>query len=533
MVIKMRDLGILVHHSKSTCSVRQIIMHQFQQMDTYFLRRWIRPPISMKYVLFMLIAVAAIACVHRAEVSEAPLPPDDFIDMEDTALVIVKPMPPRFTVNSPPPRLRRPFDRKKVTVLALHSINSFFLVDGEEQGLEYELLQLYAKGRGIGIDIVTVDNYRQMYDSIASGNFDMVMGALFINAAMDSIVPFSQPIYRADIVLVSAERDEPVKRVEPIRVIHHSPVHFWLHERDSMHRQLKDSLEHLGTDLSKEIALQKVASNQVSRLVVDRNEFLIMQAYYPQLREHAVLQRRQPVGFAFNRYSMSLHENFNDWLASNERSRDYQYVLKKYNDQSAFMKEKLRYQIPTIRRGVISRYDSLIRQHAGTHAFDWKLIAAIIQQESRFRPTVTSPVGAFGLMQLMPSVAQTYHIDFRKLSSPELNIATGTRYFRWIYNHFNKPEYSDEDKIKFSLAAYNAGLGHILDAKALAKKYSLDPYIWDDNVEDMLLKKGMKKYYSDPVVKHGHCRGFETQVYVRNIMQYYGHYRNFLPAEEM
>ena len=74
----------------------------------------------------------------------------------------------------------------------MHSINSFFLVDGEEQGLEYELLQLYAKDRGLSIDIETVENYREMYDSIASGNFDMVMGTLFINAAMDSIIPVQQ-----------------------------------------------------------------------------------------------------------------------------------------------------------------------------------------------------------------------------------------------------------------------------------------------------------------------------------------------------
>jgi membrane-bound lytic murein transglycosylase F len=186
--------------------------------------------------------------------------------------------------------------------------------------------------------------------------------------------------------------------------------------------------------------------------------------------------------------------------------------------------------MPVIRQGIISRYDSLIKRYAEKEAFDWKLIAAIIHQESRFRPHVVSPVGAYGLMQLMPSVAKTYKINFSKLASPDLNIATGTKYFRWIYNHFDKPEFSAEDKIKFSLAAYNAGIGHIYDARALAKKYKLDPNVWSDNVEAMLLNKSSRKYYTDPVVKHGHCRGFETRVYVRNIMQYYEHYQNFLPV---
>lgn len=466
----------------------------------------------------------------------------------DSTLLIIEPEGSTFTIQRPPPRLRRPFDKKKLTVLSMHSVNSFFLYDGEEQGLEYELLQLYARDRGLAVDLVTVGNYREMYDSIAAGNFDLVMGTLFINAAMDSIIPFSRPLYHADVVLVSAgaasteasktTRHEPADKTvaprrvpQPIHVIHHSPVHFWMHERDSVLQRVKDSIEHLGTDLSKELALERVARNELSSLVIDRNEFLIMHAFYPQLQTHTTLESSQPVGFAFNPYAMSLEHNFDDWYQSHHKSRDFQYVLRKYQDHSTFMKERLRFELPSIRKGVISRFDSIIKRHAREHDFDWKLIAAIIHQESRFRPTIVSPVGAYGLMQLMPSVAQTYRINFKKLSSPDLNIATGTRYFRWIYNHFDKPGYSAEDKIKFSLAAYNAGLGHVLDARALAGKYDLDPFVWDDNVEAMLLRKGTRKYYDDPVVKFGHCRGFETQVYVRNIMQYYEHYRNFIPLE--
>lgn len=463
----------------------------------------------------------------------------------------------------------------------MHSINSFFLVDGEEQGLEYELLQLYAKDRGLAIDIETVENYREMYDSIATGNFDLVMGTLFVNAAMDSIVPFSKPLYYADVVLVTTSETAPLaagtsiqgastatastpgtapgssasgnassgasvgvkqasggltaaaktSKDDRIHVIHHSPVHFWMNEQDSVLQGIFDSIEQLGTDLSKEMALERVANHKLSRLIVDHNEFLIMHAFYPQLKAHATIQPQQPIAFAFNRYSMSLHENFNEWVEKHQRSKDFRYVVKKYQDHSAFMKDKLRFELPRIRKGTISPYDTIIKRHADNYDFDWKLIAAIIHQESRFRPAIVSPVGALGLMQLMPSVAQTYHVNFRKLTSPELNIGTGTKYFRWIYNHFDKPEYSADDKIKFSLAAYNAGMGHIIDAKALASKYNLNPFVWDDNVEEMLLKKGTKKYYDDPVVKFGHCRGFETQVYVRNIMQYYEHYQNFLPIE--
>ncbi len=485
----------------------------------------------MRFIALLFVFGCVVSCSHRSGDLDTNMVASS--TAPDTTLLIVEPSIPTFTIQSPPPRLRRPFDAKKLSVISMHSINSFFLVDGEEQGLEYELLQLYAKDRGLAIDIETVENYREMYDSIAAGNFDLVMGTLFINAAMDSIIPFTKPLYFADVVMVSAEDVKPVKQPEPIRVIHHSPVHFWMRERDEIFRDIEDSIEHLGTDLSRELALEQVARNRMSRLVVDRNEFMIMHAFFPQLREHATIREQQPIGFAFNRYSMSLQDNFNDWYESHHKSKDYQYIIKKYQDHSAFMKEKLRYEIPVIRQGIISHYDSIIKRHALSHDLDWKLIAAIIHQESRFRPTIVSPVGAYGLMQLMPSVAKTYKINFKKLSSPNLNIETGTKYFRWIYNHFDKPEYTAEDKIKFSLAAYNAGIGHILDAKALAIKYNLNPYVWNANVEEMLLKKGSREFYADPVVKFGHCRGFETQVYVRNIMQYYEHYKNFLPVEAL
>ena len=439
------------------------------------------------------------------------------------------PQPMSFVLKRPPEESRSPLTRKKLKVLALHSINTFFLYDGEEHGLEYELLQLYAKHAGLLIDIVTVENYKQMYDSMSAGNFDVAMGTLFVNEAMDSITPFSNALYHSDIILATTAQRSTVSPTQfsAYNIIHQSPVHFWLHESDSILQHWKDSIAHLEVELSKEAALEKVAKNQFKSLVVDKHDFLIMHSYFPDLKEHRLIQQQQPVAFAFNPHSEQLKDHFNAWHAKRRHSSDYQYTLRKYDDHSAFIKEKLKYEMPVIRKGIISKYDSLIQRYAEIQAFDWKLIAAIIHQESRFRPHVVSPVGAYGLMQLMPSVAKTYKINFSKLASPDLNIATGTKYFRWIYNHFDKPEFSEEDKIKLSLAAYNAGIGHIYDARALARKYKLDPNVWTDNVEAMLLNKSSRKYYTDPVVKHGHCRGLETQVYVRNIMQYYSTIRTF------
>ncbi|HZI24016.1 MAG TPA: transglycosylase SLT domain-containing protein, partial [Chryseolinea sp.] len=451
-------------------------------------------------VVSFLLGGLVFAC-SRPTASEpgetVPIEPVSNIAM-DSVFPAVTP----FLLKHPPATLRQPLVKKKLRVLTLHSVNSFFLYDGEEHGLEYELLQLYAKHADMLIDIVTVENYKQMYDSIALGNFDLAMGTLFINSAMDSITPFSNPLYYSDIVLATGmpEKLEVSVRYPSAHVIQHSPLHFWMKDNDSIQNAI-DSIRHLDLALSKELALERVAKLEFSGLLVDKHDLLIMHSYFPQLKEHTIIQEEQPVGFAFNPHSQSLRDHFNAWHAKKRQSIDYLYTIKKYDDHSAFVKEKLKYEMPLIREGIISKYDSLIRRHATKEAFDWKLIAAIIHQESRFRPHIVSPVGAYGLMQLMPSVAKTYKINFRSLASPDLNIALGTKYFRWIYNHFDKPEFTEEDKIKFSLASYNAGIGHVHDARALARKYKMNPNVWSDNVEVMLLNKGSRQYYTDPVVK--------------------------------
>ena len=83
-------------------------------------------------------------------------------------------------------------------------------------------------------------------------------------------------------------------------------------------------------------------------------------------------------------------------------------------------------------------------------------------------------------------------------------------------------------KIKFILASYNIGFGHIEDARRLAKKFGADPDIWYGNVEQYLLKKSKPKYYNDEVVRNGYCNGRETYAYVKNILKRYEQYSQFI-----
>jgi len=124
----------------------------------------------------------------------------------------------------------------------------------------------------------------------------------------------------------------------------------------------------------------------------------------------------------------------------------------------------------------------------------------------------------------MPATAAAYGAD--SLSTVAQNVKASTKYLAWLENYWEDRIDDEEERIKFILASYNAGLGHVIDARALANKYGKDTYKWDDNVAFFMLNKSKEKYYSDEVVKYGYCRGQETFDYVKEIISRYNHYKN-------
>jgi membrane-bound lytic murein transglycosylase F len=183
----------------------------------------------------------------------------------------------------------------------------------------------------------------------------------------------------------------------------------------------------------------------------------------------------------------------------------------------------------------LNKYRPIIRKYAKRYGFDWRLIVAQIMQESKFREAARSPVGARGLMQVMPRTARelTQELDVQYiLINPRENIAAGIYHLRKQYNFF--PTADKENRLKLGLASYNSGAGRVFDAQEIIKYYGKPALKWK-NVRQYIqrLKKSDWELHLQvwPLgrPKHGYFYGYnETINYVDNIWEMYQIYRKIL-----
>lgn len=152
------------------------------------------------------------------------------------------------------------------------------------------------------------------------------------------------------------------------------------------------------------------------------------------------------------------------------------------------------------------------------------MLASLAYTESNFDTTVVSWAGAKGLMQLMPATARAMGVPQGKEQNAEESIKAAVKYIASTDRSLRVVK-DKEERLNFILASYNAGLGHIYDAMALADKYGKNKYIWKDNVENYILLKSSEEYFNDPVCKNGYFRGIETYNFVRDIRSRYEVYK--------
>lgn len=173
----------------------------------------------------------------------------------------------------------------------------------------------------------------------------------------------------------------------------------------------------------------------------------------------------------------------------------------------------------------ISAYDNLIRRVSNEAGNDWRLMSAIAYHESRFTPDIVSNRGAKGLMQIMPVVARQFNVPQEQVLDPETNVRLANLLFNKIAQMLRLPaSTSEEDRMSLILASYNGGIGHVSDARRLARSYGENPNSWEV-VSRYLQLKSDPAYYEQEVVKCGRFTGHgQTRAYVSDVMKRYSKY---------
>lgn len=174
---------------------------------------------------------------------------------------------------------------------------------------------------------------------------------------------------------------------------------------------------------------------------------------------------------------------------------------------------------------VISAYDNLIRSISEREGHDWRLISAMAYHESRFTADVTSRSGACGLMQIMPSVARQFDVPMERIANPETNVWLANKLMSAIQSTLRLPEgISEKDRMAIVLASYNSGIGHVSDARRLARVHGENPDSWEV-VARYLTLKAQPEYYENEVVKCGRFSGSrQTLAYVNDVIGRYDRY---------
>lgn len=177
-------------------------------------------------------------------------------------------------------------------------------------------------------------------------------------------------------------------------------------------------------------------------------------------------------------------------------------------------------------RYVISPYDHVIRNISEQEGNDWRLMSAIAYHESRFTADIVSRRGARGLMQIMPSVARQFNVCSEEaLLDPETNVLLANKVWNQIDSTLSLPAgISEKDRMSLILACYNGGIGHVSDARRLARANGENPNSWEVVLRYLELKAD-PEYYQNEVVKCGKFTGYrQTEAFVKDVMTRYDKY---------
>ncbi len=433
-------------------------------------------------------------------------------------------------------------ERGKIIALTGYNAYSYFIYRGQPMGFEYDLVTRLADELNLELEIKVVRELDKMFEMLENGEGDLIAYNLTVTKNRSKKYAFSEHHHTSRQVLVQRKPDNwrNMMRHQIERKLIRNPIDLegktvYVRGASAYLSRMKNLSDEIGgdiniieasSDLTTEDLIQAVADGEIEYTIADDNVAELNKAYYSNIDVATYVSFPQRIAWAVRKSSPDLLNAINGWIHKIKKKPDYYAIYAKYFENRNSYKRRIQSEYFSNTGGGISKFDELIKKYASDLNWDWRILASLIFQESRFKTDVQSWAGASGLMQLMPSTAKMYGVT--DLNNPRESLRAGVSYLNYLDRFWSEMIPDSSERVKFVLASYNIGPGHIIDARNLAQKYGADPDVWSENVEVYLLSKSKEKFYLDDVVKQGYARGRETVKYVREVLDRYELYKQFI-----
>ncbi len=410
--------------------------------------------------------------------------------------------------------------RKVLNVVLLNAPTTYYIgVDGP-QGFEYDLLDEYAKYLGVKLKIKIAHTIAEALELSKDVNVDITSASLTKTALRKKNYYFGPSYFEVQEQVV-CYRGMLNKSRFPRDVEDLKGLSILVGEQTS-YQETIHSLENDGFDinatysknLSTEEILEKVSKHEVDCTIADSNIYALNLRYYPEIAMAFAISGREQLAWILKDGAADLKEDMYKWLnfynqqgkIAQLKDHYYSYVLffDYYNTKMFYKRIKSR----------LPKYKKLFQEAATRFGIPWTLLASISYQESHWNARAKSFTGVRGLMMLTRHTAKLLGVKNRL--DPKQSIVGGTRHIKQMLK-FVGNDVKGESRLKFALAAYNIGMGHIRDAQVLAKEIGLNENIWSD-LKVVLPLLSQKKYYRG--LQYGYARGSESVKYVEAIYNY-------------
>ena len=418
-----------------------------------------------------------------------------------------------------------------LSVGTLYSPTGFFILKGDTMGYDYDRICDFARSRGIALRFKVARSMPALLEMLKKRDVDVLACEIPVTAEYKSRVLHCGAVNETYQVLVQHSGKNMIYDVTQL-----IGREVYVEKGSKYESRLRNLDNEVGGGITihtveGEAALpteliQRVSRRDIDFTIVDSDIAQMNLSYYDSINIGLRVGFAQRSSWAVDQRDQWLADSINEWAASVNAQEYSKQALKHYFEMNRGPKpDSIKVDTLAVTPpGGISPYDHVFKQYAQEMGWDWRLLAAIAYSESGFDPNATSWMGARGIMQVMPKTARSFGVKEEDLGNPEVSIRVATKILKEL-DGIMRSKTGAGDRIKFVLAAYNAGSGHVTDAIALARKYELNPRVWSENVEQAMLWKMDPEYYKDSVCSNGYCRGTEPVDYVVKVLNCYENYK--------